>query len=72
MRIVPRQLEFDNAIPTVSGNADYAAEKELLLEMDAIISQSGIEEIVITPSWRSLFSTKRLVCLRRINPWCSG
>ena len=48
MRILPRQLEFDNDIPNIAGNADYAAEKELLLEMDAIISQSGIEEIVIT------------------------
>ena len=48
MRILPRQLEFDNDIPTVSGNADYAAEKDLLLAMDAIISQSGIEEIAIT------------------------
>ena len=48
MRIVPRQLEFDNAIPTVSGNADYAAEKELLVAMAEIISQSGIEELVIT------------------------
>ena len=48
MRILPRQLEFDNDIPNIAGNADYAAEKELLLEMDAIISQSGIEELVIT------------------------
>ena len=48
MRIVPRQLEFDNDIPNIAGNADYAAENELLLAMDAIISQSGIEEIVIT------------------------
>ena len=48
MRIVPRQLEFDNDIPTIAGNADYAAEKELLVAMAEIISQSGIEELVIT------------------------
>ena len=48
MRMVPRQLEFDNDIPTIAGNADYAAEKELLLEMDVIISQSGLEELAIT------------------------
>ena len=48
MRIVPRQLEFDNDLPNIAGNADYAAEKELLETMDEIISQSGIEEIAIT------------------------
>ncbi len=48
MRILPRQLKFDNDIPHIAGNADYAAEKELLVTMDTIISQSGIEEIVIT------------------------
>ena len=48
MRILPRQLEFDNDIPTIAGNADYAAEKELLVAMAEIISQSGIEELVIT------------------------
>ena len=48
MRILPRQLEFDNDIPSIAGNADYAAEKELLVAMAEIISQSGIEEIVIT------------------------
>ena len=48
MRMVPRQLEFDNDIPHIAGNADYATEKDLLLEMDAILSQSGIEGIVIT------------------------
>ena len=48
MGIIPRQLKFDNDIPHIAGNADYAAEKELLVTMDTIISQSGIEEIVIT------------------------
>lgn len=48
MRIVPWQLEFNNIIPNIAGNADYAAEKDLLLAMDAMISQSGIEELVIT------------------------
>ena len=48
MRIVPRQLKFDNDIPTIAGNADYVAEKELLLTMDEIISHSGIEERIIT------------------------
>ena len=24
MRILPRQLQFDNDIPTIAGNADYA------------------------------------------------
>ena len=47
MRIVPRQLKFDNDIPTIAGNADYVAEKELLLTMDEIISHSGIEERII-------------------------
>ena len=48
MRIVPRQLEFDNDIPNIAGNADFAAEKELIITMAEIISQSGIEERVIT------------------------
>jgi hypothetical protein len=48
MRILPRQLKFDNDIPTIAGNADYVAEKELLLTMDEIISHSGIEERIIT------------------------
>ena len=47
MRMIPRQLEFDNAIPKIHGNADYEAEKDLLVAMDAMISQSGIEELVI-------------------------
>ncbi len=47
MRIIPRQLQFDNDIPHIAGNADYAAEKKLLEAMDEIISQSGIEEWVI-------------------------
>ena len=47
MRMIPRQLEFDNAIPKIRGNADYEAEKDLLVAMDAMISQSGIEELVI-------------------------
>ena len=48
MRTIPRQLQFDNNIPHIAGNADYAAEKDLLEAMDAIISQSGIEEMAIT------------------------
>ena len=47
MRMIPRQLEFDNAIPEIRGNADYEAEKDLLLAMDEMISQSGLEELVI-------------------------
>ena len=48
MRIIPRQLQFDNDIPHIVGNADFAAEKELIITMAEIISQSGIEERVIT------------------------
>ena len=48
MRTIPRQLQFGNEIPHIAGNADYAAEKELLEAMDDIISQSGIEEMAIT------------------------
>ena len=48
MRTIPRQLQFGNDIPHIAGNADYAAEKELLEAMDDIISQSGIEEMAIT------------------------
>ena len=47
MRMIPRQLEFDNAIPQIRGKADYEAEKDLLVAMDAMISQSGIKELVI-------------------------
>ena len=48
MRTIPRQLQFGNDIPHIAGNADYAAEKELLETMDEIISQSGLEEMAIT------------------------
>ena len=40
--------QFGNDIPHIAGNADYAAEKELLETMDEIISQSGLEEMAIT------------------------
>lgn len=47
MRMIPRQLEFDNAISEIRDRADYEPEKELLLAMDEMISQGGLEELVI-------------------------
>jgi hypothetical protein len=43
MTIIPFQAKFDKGFPTVSGNAEYTAECNLLRAMDSIITNSGIE-----------------------------
>jgi len=43
MTIIPFQGKFDKDFPTVSGNAEYNAECDLLKAMDAIITNSGME-----------------------------
>lgn len=47
MAIVSIQQKFDKEIPTVFGNAEFIAERELLIVTDEIIHQSGLEKIVI-------------------------
>lgn len=47
MVILATQRKFDKDIPVVFGNAEYNAERELLITIDEIIRQSGIEKIVM-------------------------
>ncbi len=47
MTIVSIQQKFDKEIPIVFGNIEYIAERELLITIDEIIHQSGLEKIVI-------------------------
>lgn len=47
MAILPIQQKFDKEIPVVFGNAEYISERELLITIDKIIHQSGLETIVI-------------------------
>jgi len=47
MAILSIQQKFDKEIPSVFGNAEYIAERELLITIDKIIHQSGLEKIVI-------------------------
>ena len=47
MFILATQQKFDKDIPVVFGNAEYNAERELLIAIDEIIRQSGIEKIVM-------------------------
>ena len=46
MPILATQQKFDKAIPIVFGNAEYNTERELLITIDEIIRQSGLEKIV--------------------------
>ena len=48
--ILPIQSRFDKAIPDNFGNAEYRAERELLIAIDEIITNSGLEK------WDSIFS----------------
>jgi hypothetical protein len=45
--ILPIQSVFDKNIPEDSGNAEYCQERELLIAIDQIITQSGLEAPVI-------------------------
>jgi len=45
--IIPTQLRFDKEIPVVFGNAEYEAESQLLMAIDEIVCQSGIEGPVV-------------------------
>jgi hypothetical protein len=47
MAILSIQQKFDKEIPAVFGNVEYIAERELLITIDEIIHQSGLEKIVI-------------------------
>lgn len=47
MPILATQQKFDKAIPIVFGNAEYNTERELLITIDEIIRQSGIEKTVM-------------------------
>ena len=45
--ILPIQNRFDKSIPDNFGNAEYRAERELLIAIDAIIGQCDLENPVI-------------------------
>ena len=45
--ILPLQGRFDKAIPDNYGNAEYRAERELLMAIDALIDSCGLEQPVI-------------------------
>ena len=47
MFILATQQKFDKEIPIVFGNAEYNTERELLIAIDEIIGQSGIEKTVM-------------------------
>ena len=47
MNILATQQKFDKDIPVVFGNAEYNTECELLIAIDEIIRQSGIEKMVM-------------------------
>lgn len=47
MFILATQQKFDKDIPVVFGNAEYNTERELLITIDEIIRQSGIEKTVM-------------------------
>ena len=47
MRSLATQQKFDKLIPVVFGNAEYNAERELLIAIDEIIDQSDIKKTVI-------------------------
>ena len=47
MFILATQQKFDKDIPVVFGNAEYNTERDLLIAIDKIICQSGIEKIVM-------------------------
>ena len=47
MVILSTQRKFDKDIPIVFGNAEFTAERELLITIDEIIRQSGVEKIVM-------------------------
>ena len=47
MSILATQQKFDKNIPIVFGNAEYNTERELLMAIDEIIRQSGIEKTVM-------------------------
>ena len=45
--ILPIQSRFDKSIPDNFGNAEYRAERDLLIAIDAIIGQCDLEEPVV-------------------------
>ncbi len=45
--ILPIQSRFDKAIPDNFGNAEYRAERELLIAIDDIIGQCNLDAMVI-------------------------
>ena len=45
--ILPIQSRFDKSIPDNFGNAEYRAERDLLITIDAIIGQCDLEEPVV-------------------------
>lgn len=47
MHILATQQKFDKDIPVVFGNAEYNTERQLLITIDQIIRQSGIEKTVM-------------------------
>jgi len=47
MLILATQQKFDKDIPVVFGNAEYNTERQLLITIDEIIRQSGIEKTVM-------------------------
>ena len=47
MTILAIQQKFDKPIPVVFGNSEYNTERELLITIDEIIHQSGLEKIVM-------------------------
>jgi hypothetical protein len=47
MHILATQQKFDKDIPVVFGNAEYKAEREMLIVIDEMIGQSNIEKTAI-------------------------
>jgi hypothetical protein len=47
MTILATQQKFDKAIPIVFGNAEYNTERELLITIDEVIRQSGLEKMAM-------------------------
>ena len=45
--ILPIQNRFDKSIPDNFGNAEYRAERELLIAIDSIINECHLEDSVI-------------------------
>ena len=61
--ILPIQSRFDKAIPDNFGNAEYRAERELLIAIDHIITNSGIEKLVIEYFWDVAYVNKYISAL---------